>query len=81
MANHSLSSIMGLATCPTTGRVLALRVCGHCEREGNQASFVRSYAQVVKCEDVSHGICPTHYQSQLARMMGEREPELMGISA
>lgn len=76
MSNHSLSSIMGLTSCPTTGKVLALRVCAHCEREGNQGSFIRSYARVLKCEGVSHGICPTHYQTQLARMMGERETEV-----
>ncbi len=73
MSNHSLSSLMGLVTEPHTGQVLALRVCAHCEREGGQTGFLASYAKVMRCEDVSHGICPTHCQIEAAKMLGERE--------
>jgi negative regulator of sigma E activity len=72
MSHHSLSSLMGLTTDPMTGKVIALRVCAHCERENNQASFIQSYARVMKCEAVSHGICTKHYQEQIARLTGDR---------
>lgn len=79
MANHSLSSILGLSTCPSTGKVLALRVCAHCEREGNQRSFVRAYAAVMRCEDISHGICVRHYQTQMASLLGEWETATISV--
>ncbi len=78
MSNHSLSSLMGLTTCESTGKVLALRVCAHCEREGNQGSFIRAYARTMGCEDISHGICQAHYQSQLASLLGERQEMTIG---
>ncbi len=63
---------MGLVTEPLTGQVLALRVCAHCEREGGQAGFVASYAKVMRCESVSHGICSRHYQAEIAKLTGDR---------
>ena len=74
MSNHSLSSLMGLVTDEQTGRVLAGRVCSHCEQERGEAAFVRAYlCKVMKVNDISHGICPTHCQIERAKLLGERD--------
>ncbi len=81
MSNHSLSSLMGLVTDESTGRVLAGRVCGHCAKEGQQMAFVASYlCKVMRCNDISVGICPAHYQAEIAKLTGDRS-EMSAISA
>ncbi len=71
--NHSLTCLMGVITDDKSGKVIALRVCGHCEKERGETGFLHAYAErVLKIDSFSHGICPPHYQAEQARIQGDK---------
>lgn len=68
MSTNALTSLLGINFHPFTGKVEAIRVCAHCEKEGDERAFVAAFAKRMNSAPVSHGICPTHFQGEMDKL-------------